>query len=577
MKQLFILIFVAIISSSAIFSQQQPVHKKKMYCSPDGKLYFNKDLPVYFWISSSGDTNSEKQLIKSETTPQYSNPMYFDTEGRNTLRSPSAVDTVTKKVVYPLMDVQFQIYSDSKPPITKNHIKCRAQYIRNNAIYIPDSAIIEFSSADEMSGVENIMLSVNEENYKPYTHSFIADNEKIYIFKYYAVDNTGNTEKVSTLTIQLDKTAPKSTLKISGGQYENIISGACTIEITTKDTLSGVSKTFVALDDSIFRPFYGKLMTNRMIQGEHIIKYYSVDNLGNKENIQSYSFYVDNVPPQVIEEIMGKTFIANGKEFSAGTSRLKISSFDNKAGVKEIYYSINNTQYVKYEKPVTLSSYKGNLIIKNYAIDNVGNRNDNNFSNSRNASIPYVDLGEPWVGHRFIGPVFESRDTLFINENTLIELEAKDTESGIQKIEYQLDSGELVIYNKPFYISYEGNHRITVFGYDNTDNLTRQEFKVEVDTIGPVIYERFSNTVINTVEIEGKSYSQYPYYVVLFLSATDYKSGYENLFYKLNNLPEQSYMRDIRGFEEDKVNKVRIRALDKLGNQTIKYLEFFVK
>src|SRR6266542_1361370 len=92
------LLFSCYITGTA---QQLPVHEKKVYVSPDHRIYYNKSLPVYFFVSTSTDPAAPRYLIHSETTPKYANPMYFDTEGKNTLRSPSAVDTVTKKIVEP--------------------------------------------------------------------------------------------------------------------------------------------------------------------------------------------------------------------------------------------------------------------------------------------------------------------------------------------------------------------------------------------------------------------------------------------------------------------------------------------
>jgi hypothetical protein len=299
--------------------------------------------------------------------------------------------------------------------------------------------------------------------------------------------------------------------------------------------------------------------------------------VNNKEKVNTYAFYVDKTPPQVIEEILGKTFFANGKEFSAGTSKLKITSFDNKAGVKEIYYSINNAPYIKYEKPVVLAGYKGDVLIKSYAVDNVGNQSQSDISNSRKHGISYIDLNGPWVGHSFNEPYFANRDTVFVNHKTNIILEAKDDESGIQKIEYQVDSNELMKYNTPLILNKEGYHKISVYGYDNTENMTKQEFGVMVDTTGPEIFERFSSVAIGTVTSEGEKLNQYPASTVVFLSATDAKSGFEELWFELNGSPMQPYMRDIRGLIPGKKNTIKVKALDKLGNQTEKIIEFFIR
>lgn len=571
-----LLLILFLLLSGNVYSQSQPQHKKKMYLSPEGKLYFNKQVPVYFWISDSPDEKSKHYRLKSETTPQYSNPMYFDTEGRNTLRSPSAVDTTTKQVIFPERDIEFQIYADGIAPVTEIIFDGNNLNRFKGILYVPNNLNVSLSAKDELSGVDKIMLSVDGSPYNEYK-PMTLDQEKYYQLKYYAYDNTGNVENIKKVTFRVDKTAPVSNLKIEGNQYKDILSGNTLIDIVSIDTISGVNKVYYCIDDTIFKVYKGKINTALLAQGEHKLKYYATDMVNNQENVQTKEFYIDNTPPQVIEEIQGKTFAANGREFSAGTSRLKISSFDNKSGVNEIYYSINNAPYIKYDKPIVLSGYKGNLVVTSYAVDNVGNKSESNLSNSRKNSLSYVDLGAPWVGHSFSGPQFFSRDTLFISQKTSIILEAKDAESGVQKIEYQIDSTNLQLYSKPFNLNHEGIHRIFVYGYDNTDNLTRQDFAFVIDTTGPDIYERYSTISLGIIESQDAKHNLYPSHTVVFLSATDVLSGYESLLYSLNNGPWQPYLRDIRGFIPKSKNTIIVKAIDKLGNSTFKTIEFHIK
>lgn len=576
MKGFYTGIILSFAALQLVCSQPIPIPNKKVYLSNDGKLYINKSLPAYFFISTSPDPNAEKFILKSETTPQYSNPMYFDSEGRNTLRSPSAVDSLTKRVVLPRRDVQYQIYVDGKPSNSFIVYNFKKEHIKKGVHYIPDSVEIQFKAQDDLSGVENIYVSIDGEAFAPYKAPLFLDKEKLYTVKYFSADNTGNCENVKELKLAIDKSSPTTCLNINGIKHEDVLPGNTILELTATDTISGIKQTMVSLDDSIFSPYTSKINTSALTQGNHKLYYYSIDGVNNVEKVNTYSFYIDKTPPQVIEEVMGKTFIANGKEFSAGTSMLKITSFDNKAGVKEIYYSINKAPFVKYEKPIVLSGYKGEMLITSYAVDNVGNKSQSNITNNKNNSIPYVDLSAPWVGHSFKGPVFRDMDRIFINKTTSVLLEAKDTESGIQKIEYQLDSSDLHSYQTSVKISDEGSHTISVYGYDNTENMTRQQFSVIVDTTGPEIFERFSTIPLQKVSAENQLLNAYARYSVLFLSATDSISGYEKMTFRLNNNPILPYTGEIRGFISGRKNVVKIKAIDKLGNETKKVIEFYV-
>jgi len=92
----FNLIFLFVLNLSLTFAQTQLKHEKKIYVSPEGKVFVNKHLPIYVKISTSPDDKSPSVTLPSIITAKYANPMYFDSEGRNTLRSPWAVDTSTK-------------------------------------------------------------------------------------------------------------------------------------------------------------------------------------------------------------------------------------------------------------------------------------------------------------------------------------------------------------------------------------------------------------------------------------------------------------------------------------------------
>ena len=50
-----------------VFSQEQLKHPSKMYKSSDGKLYIKKNQPMYLWISTSPNNESEKYDWKAKT------------------------------------------------------------------------------------------------------------------------------------------------------------------------------------------------------------------------------------------------------------------------------------------------------------------------------------------------------------------------------------------------------------------------------------------------------------------------------------------------------------------------------
>jgi hypothetical protein len=266
--------------------------------------------------------------------------------------------------------------------------------------------------------------------------------------------------------------------------------------------------------------------------------------------------------------------VANGKEYASGRSRVKLTAMDNKAGVKEIRYSINGGEFKTYNTPFSIKA-SGKLAIETFVQDNVNNQQVKTlFANQKNMS--YVDLTGPELSFSFQGPHFQNHDTTFIAANTRVQLQANDKESGTAKIEYRINQQSTAKYEAPFAIKKAGANTIAFTGYDNVQNTYSTTFTVVKDTAGPEIFHRFSIVSEKQKNIDGKLLPVYPPHVVLFLSATDELVGLDALTYQLNNGKEQSYQSLIRGFAKGKYT-VQVHAEDKLGNTAKNSFSFLVE
>ncbi|NJK86307.1 MAG: hypothetical protein HC906_10380 [Bacteroidales bacterium] len=324
-----------VVLSLPILSQEVPSHEKKIYVSPEGKMYINKDLPVYLRIATSPDENAQSFLLKSEQSAKYSNPFYFDTEGMNTVRTPSCVDTVTRQTVYPLQDIIFEVYTDSRAPVTKVNYGKTKTYKKEGKIFVSGELELELIAHDELSGIENIYFSIDEQGFKPYSQVLGFSQEKEYTLKYYAVDHVGNTETLNTLILVIDRSKPVTSYEVQGDFHENVLSARSKIILKTEDkTGVGTESIFYKIDDGVEKKYTSPILGTYLNQGEHTLTFYSKDHVLNMEDVKTYSFYVDKTPPVIVQEILGKSFFAGGKEYSSGRSQLKFTTFDNKAGVK---------------------------------------------------------------------------------------------------------------------------------------------------------------------------------------------------------------------------------------------------
>jgi len=345
--------------------------------------------------------------------------------------------------------------------------------------------------------------------------------------------------------------------------------------LESTDQGTGVKTTYYQMDGNKSVPFHGQAIPlKNMDEGEHTLHYFAQDYCGNVEDTTSYTFYLDKTAPIVVEELIGATFVANGKEYASGRSRVKLTAMDNKAGVKEIRYAINGGEFKTYQTPFSINA-SGNLSIETFVQDNVNNQQVKTlFAHQKNVS--YVDLTGPELSFDFRGPHFQNHDTTYITPATKIRLQAHDEESGMAKIEYQVNRQPANIYQEPFQIAEVGTHKVAFTGFDNVQNTYTQEFTLVTDTVGPEIFHRFSIASEKQKRIDGALLPVYPSHVVLFLSATDELVGLDALNYSLNKGKQQPYQSLIRNFTEGKYS-LQVYAEDKLGNSAESSFSFLVE
>jgi hypothetical protein len=569
-----ILLFLLLTSNA---NAQEPLkHEKRIYRAADGKLYINKSLPMYLKIGTNSDTTANTHLLRSEISKQYTNPFYFDTDGKNTIHTPSCVDTVTKIPLSPQREIIFEVYADSHSPESSISYGNVPKMLINGTQFYGKNCIISLTAKDLVSGVEKIVYSIDKEPYKPYSSSIQANQEKPYFFQYYSVDNVGNAEAIQARNFTVDLTSPVTTHQIIGDQKDNIISKRTTITLKSTDSGSGVLNILYSIDDSKKSIYKGPINVNYLSEGEHTLTYYSVDKVSNQEEPVKFVFFLDNTPPVVVEEVLGDQFYINGKAYSSGRTKLKITAVDNKAGVQAIYYSIGNEPRQLYDKPFYLPNKSGSTIVRSFANDFVNNMSGGTVQSSRTHAT-YIDLTGPSLVHSYTGPTFIMRDTVYINSTSKIKLIGKDSESGFKKITFscdkepEVDFADFVANNK------EGFHEISYTGYDNVNNTNLSRLFFITDVTGPIIYTTFSILPFTKKKTDSGEIDVYAGHVVLFLAAQDAKVGYDKLYYSINGAREILYTTMISGFKSGQNYNLVVRALDKLGNQTKTELKFAVQ
>ncbi len=574
---------ITFLMASIIYSgtaQNQIIPEKKSYEDSTGLLYWNRSEPVYIHLSSKPNGNGN--LLKSKVHAQYTNPFYFDSEGINYIRTRYAVDTTTKKTITPHIEILFEVYADGKAPVTKAYFSGANKIIVGNKTYFGKGLNITLKSSDAGSGVENIYYSLNSKDFQKYENVInLSANKERYELKFYSVDKVGNVENIKKNVIEfyIDELAPETFHNVTGIDLEkSIIALNSKIYLDASDKKSGVKTTYYKFDNEDFVPYNGNILPlNQLSEDHHTLTYYSIDNVGNKEIPKTFSFFLDKSAPILTSDVLGDRFIVNGKIYFSGRTKLKLTAVDNKSGVKEVKYSIDNSDFKEYTDPFYLPKKPGFHIIKYYAIDRMNNNTGVGGSNYKNYKYStkkiYVDLVGPTLSHSYIGKRFFTRDTVFLGKHSKIKLSATDFESGLQYISYSIDGAQKeTMYKEPFTISGNGKHLIEYFGYDNVNNRNIGRFYVIVDETPPEPSYTFSVEPYQTVD----GLNVYSSYVMVYLSGADKMTGTQQIFYSINGSAEQLYTLPISGFKKGK-NILKFKTVDKLGNEKYDVVSFIVK
>nr|MDO8045203.1 Ig-like domain-containing protein [Candidatus Baldrarchaeota archaeon] len=235
----------------------------------------------------------------------------------------------------------------------------------------------------DSSGVEKIEIYINGELVytdfeSPYEWMWntSALNDGAFILEVKAFDIFQNTN-TTKIMVTIDNTPPS--LNIISPEEELYARGVFNISLIVEDSLSGIAKIFVIIDntmtfDIIEEPYQCSVDSTSLADGEHNITVVAYDKAGNNKTV-SIVFYVDNTAPSV-----GIVFPANGSWVS-GVVNISVSAEDVGSGVDYVAFGIYgspellcNDTVEPYEYSWDTESYaEGKQLLAIIVKDKVGN------------------------------------------------------------------------------------------------------------------------------------------------------------------------------------------------------------
>lgn len=179
---------------------------------------------------------------------------------------------------------------DELPPQTSILIGS-PRFEKDGKIYVNVETRFTLEAVDEGFGLLYTLFKIDEGAWINYSSSFTLAGytDGHHTVYYFSVDKAGNEETTKARSIILDSTSPTTTCNPEGGTFSERI----TIILTVTDSGSSVSKTYYRIGEGEWKEYTGPF--NITEPGTYTIYYYSIDNLGNKEETKSASFTIN--PP----------------------------------------------------------------------------------------------------------------------------------------------------------------------------------------------------------------------------------------------------------------------------------------
>ncbi|MBI5778795.1 MAG: Ig-like domain-containing protein, partial [Planctomycetes bacterium] len=377
-----------------------------------------------------------------------------------------------------------------------------AQVTVNEEKYLVSLASFTITAQDTGSGVKEIQymfddqpwqVSISTSTTLPLYHSTtlsLALPDGLHALKYYALDNLGGAEETKTFAFKTDATKPVSELIVAGlsliVEGKTFITGDSLV-ITAADPVvnevsSGIKEINYRVNSAAWTVYASSFTITG--DGETKVEYYSQDQLGNTEDIQAETFWIDNVPPETEIHVAGSWFVVDGKSYINDQTKINLTTTDAGSGIKELTYKVDSGAYIIVPSTSTLPLYhsttlplltEGRHTIYYSATDKLGNTElEKNY-------VLYVDTTAPATSFKITDTSYEVTEgtITYVNSKIPFLISALDplsqgVSSGLKHIKTKLDANDYAtILSSSCYIatnSPDGLHTIIYYALDNVGN-----------------------------------------------------------------------------------------------------------
>ncbi len=232
-------------------------------------------------------------------------------------------------------------------------------------------------------------------------------------------------------------------------------------------------------------------------EGKHVISYYGIDKIGNREDQKSMRVIVDNTAPSILITANRPVLRQGDKLYVSKDFMFRIDARDDLSGVNKIEYALTANDYKVYRAPFNIAN-EGTINLKVRAVDNVANMQEQFVMKVYDEQGKEVDMRNTTVSLMIdnVAPVVEikaDKDLVqkagrnYAANEVKYSVIARDEASGIDNVFVRIDEkGEFIPYTAPIQFSTNGEHLIEAKAADKAGNISAVSIlSVLVDIIPP--------------------------------------------------------------------------------------------
>jgi hypothetical protein len=439
----------------------------------------------------------------SEDTHQYEATAYSTRFGES-----AASNRISENIVYPVMQppaASVTLLSQTSARISWNFIT----YANGYNVY----EIIDGKPVLLAGNVNNLSYTVTNLSYR---------NHEYYVTSY--SNSFGESEPSGVVLAKLivDTEAPVTKSDAPDGW----INDGTTVHLTATDNETGVAATYVSLNSGEFGPGTSVAVDQ---EGINKVSFYSVDNAGNKEDVQTVYVKIDRTAP-----VTAASGIADG--WSAAAVTVALTASDAQSGVAHTYYSVNGADFT--EGTSFQVDKEGANTVSFYSVDAAGNKED--------VQTVYVKIDRTAPVTAASG-IADSWSAAAVT----VALTASDAQSGVAHTYYSVNGADFTE-GTSFQVDNEGANTVSFYSVDAAGNKEpARTVQVMIDKTAPATTAATPDGWVREADIGFK--------------ATDALSGVAGTYYSVKGA-DYTAGTSVTVTDEG-VNEIRYYSVDKAGNK----------